>query len=317
MMGAKKFTWNTCCHTAYVVSMVPKRLPPFPLGEMPALLTSACSSPPRRCLISVMAPSVLSGSARSTWMWSSGPIAHGQFSGKAWREQVMTRHPAAAKRFTVAWPMPRLAPVRSSVRRGWFEAGAFGMALTWQSLQQFCRHYIGVCVTILAGFPGDNYSTLWIEPRFRPRGPDIRPAKLNAVMQPERPLVPEFDHNGHQSIANPEWRARHRPDGKLGRFEGDRLFEGVAAFERARLPARPSADLGRARAACEIGVGLCRAHACHCAAQADLAAQGFPVKSKAGPGVCGQFAALPAAVVGIEHEAALVEALEQHHAHIG
>jgi hypothetical protein len=30
----------------------------------------------------------------------------------------MTRHPALAKRMAVAWPMPRLAPVRSSVRRG-------------------------------------------------------------------------------------------------------------------------------------------------------------------------------------------------------
>ena len=32
----------------------------------------------------------------------------------------MTRQPAAEKRFTVAWPMPRLAPVSSNVRRGWF-----------------------------------------------------------------------------------------------------------------------------------------------------------------------------------------------------
>ena len=48
-------------------------------------------------------------------MWSSGPISQGQFSGKAWREQVMTRQPAEAKRLTVAWPMPREAPVRISV----------------------------------------------------------------------------------------------------------------------------------------------------------------------------------------------------------
>jgi hypothetical protein len=52
-------------------------------------------------------------------MWSSGPASHGQFSGNGWREQVMTRQPAAEKRFTVAWPMPRLAPVNSRVRRGW------------------------------------------------------------------------------------------------------------------------------------------------------------------------------------------------------
>jgi hypothetical protein len=39
----------------------------------------------------------------------------------------MTRQPAAEKRLTVAWPMPRLAPVSSKVRRGWFD-GEFGMA---------------------------------------------------------------------------------------------------------------------------------------------------------------------------------------------
>src|SRR5579862_5525679 len=52
-------------------------------------------------------------------MWSSGPAAQGQFSGNAWREQVITRQPALAKRLTVAWPMPRLAPVKISVRRSW------------------------------------------------------------------------------------------------------------------------------------------------------------------------------------------------------
>jgi hypothetical protein len=30
----------------------------------------------------------------------------------------MTRQPALENRIAVAWPMPRLAPVRSSVRRG-------------------------------------------------------------------------------------------------------------------------------------------------------------------------------------------------------
>jgi hypothetical protein len=32
----------------------------------------------------------------------------------------MTRQPAAEKRFTVAWPIPREAPVSSSTRRGPF-----------------------------------------------------------------------------------------------------------------------------------------------------------------------------------------------------
>ena len=61
-------------------------------------------------------PMMTAGSARSTWIWSSGPAAQGQFSGKAGREQVITRQPALEKRFTVAWPMPREAPVRIRVR---------------------------------------------------------------------------------------------------------------------------------------------------------------------------------------------------------
>jgi hypothetical protein len=35
----------------------------------------------------------------------------------------MTRQPAAENRLTVAWPIPRLAPVSKSARRGWFECG--------------------------------------------------------------------------------------------------------------------------------------------------------------------------------------------------
>src|SRR5580704_2553531 len=51
-------------------------------------------------------------------MWSSGPASQGQFSGNGCREQVITRQPAAEKRFTVAWPIPREAPVRIMARCG-------------------------------------------------------------------------------------------------------------------------------------------------------------------------------------------------------
>jgi hypothetical protein len=37
----------------------------------------------------------------------------------------MTRQPAAEKRFTVACPMPRLAPVSRRVRRGWLLVGIY------------------------------------------------------------------------------------------------------------------------------------------------------------------------------------------------
>ena len=121
MIGAKKLIWNT------VLPVLDRRCrscraatPPGPLGEIAALLTSASrrlSWALSRSRISPIAERGPAGSARSTWMWSSGPASHGQFSGKGWREQVITRQPAEEKRFTVAWPMPREAPVRISVLR--------------------------------------------------------------------------------------------------------------------------------------------------------------------------------------------------------
>ena len=41
----------------------------------------------------------------------------------------MTRQPAAEKRLTVAWPMPRLAPVSSMTRRGVLDED--GMVNSW------------------------------------------------------------------------------------------------------------------------------------------------------------------------------------------
>jgi hypothetical protein len=65
----------------------------------------------------------------------------------------MTRQPAAEKRFTVACPMPRLAPVSSKVRRGWLVC-EFGIR--------------------------DTFSR--IHPRFRPRRTKCVAAELYTVM---------------------------------------------------------------------------------------------------------------------------------------
>ena len=103
MIGAKKFTRKTWSQTSTVVSIEDSREPPSAFGEIAALFTSACNSPfSSRSLISAIAATVPAGSARSTWMWSSGPISQGQFSGNGWREQVITRQPAAENRLTVA-----------------------------------------------------------------------------------------------------------------------------------------------------------------------------------------------------------------------
>src|SRR3954469_5242798 len=184
-------------------------------------------------------------------MWSSGPAPHGHSSGNGCREQVRTRQPALEKRITVAWPMPRLAPVRSRVRRG--VLAVFGMAVL-QAL-------------------GIRFLRSRIEPRLAPRLVGQLAAEFNAVVQPERPVVPELEAGGRYSPAAPARRPRHVADDVSGGDFGDRLLEGKAAFQRLRLLAGPGADLRLLRPGGEIGAGFFRRHSRHVAADADLTAQ--------------------------------------------
>src|SRR5262245_8134548 len=115
----------------------------------------------------------------------------------------MTRQPAAEKRLTVACPMPRLAPVSSSVRRGWLVCGA---------------------VVI-------SDSNLRIEPRLAPRRADAVAAELDALVQAERAVFPELDAHWNNSKARPVRRTWHLADGELGCVARDRLLEGKSAFQ--------------------------------------------------------------------------------------
>src|SRR5712692_989936 len=142
-------------------------------------------------------------------MWSSGPASHGQSSGKGCREQVMTRQPAEENRITVAWPMPRLAPVRSSVRRGVLEELAIDV---FQALK-----------------------ASGIEPRLGPWL--IRPgtAEFDTVVEAEGAVVPELELRRRNAPAAPPLRARYLADHVFGRDQSDRLLEGEAALQRLRL----------------------------------------------------------------------------------
>ena len=55
-------------------------------------------------------------SPRSVGMWCAQLGSNWHASGTSSREQVMMRQPASLNRRTVAWPIPRLAPVNISVR---------------------------------------------------------------------------------------------------------------------------------------------------------------------------------------------------------
>jgi hypothetical protein len=99
----------------------------------------------------------------------------------------------------------------------------------------------------------------------------------------------------------------------LGRIECYPLFQLEPAFQYPRLLARPGADLALPRAAGEVGVGLGGVDRRDLALDADLASQAFPVEQQRRLGGRQQLPALAALIVGVEHEALGVIALQQHH----
>src|SRR5262245_27878038 len=104
--------------------------------------------------------------------------------------------------------------------------------------------------------PGMTASFLWIKPHFRPRLTRRIAAKFDAVVQADRAVVPEFEAHRIDLPAVPAARARHLAERVFGGELGDRLLEGVAAFQRLRLLAGARTDLRLLRPCGEIGVGL-------------------------------------------------------------
>ena len=158
----------------------------------------------------------------------------------------MTRQPAAEKRFTVAWPMPRLAPVSSSARRGWFDCG-----VTMKSNPKTRAHAKAVCAAVemetaarsrvasVAQGPSNGRESLIsrIQPRLAPGCARCLAPELDAVVQPERPVLPELDRQRHEAVAGPVRRPRHGSDARIWPC-------------RARSPSRTHAGFPAAPTAC-------------------------------------------------------------------
>ncbi len=130
-------------------------------------------------------------------------------------------------------------------------------------------------------------------------------------MQSVVPILPKLDGIGRDSKASPERRSL---DGNI--FEtlcrlSDCAFKRLRVIELGALLRRPGPELTSTVAACEIRVGLFVGCSSHRPAHTYLHAGRVPMKRQRGMGVLFEIARLLAFEVGVEHEAARVEAPEQ------
>ncbi len=188
-------------------------------------------------------------SARSTWMWSSGPAPHGHTSGKACREQVMTRQPALENRSAVAWPMPRL------LRSGAAYVAARWTNSTWRPSSALINQgYSRTLAQACAAASRRNSMR-----SCRRNGRSCQNSKRVGAMR--QPFHPAAWH-----LADHAWR--RPPRSPLRTQTGFRAV--TACWPRRRSGPASAAWRNRRR----FGVGYRR----HVAADADPTAQRFPVK---------------------------------------
>src|SRR5436309_2426281 len=121
---------------------------------------------------------------------------------------------------------------------------------------------------------------LRIKPRLGPRLVERGTAELDAIMKPERTVVPKLELEGRDAPAAPAGRTRHLADHVFGGNDRDCLLEGEPAFQRLRLLAGPSPDLRLLRSRREVGIRFRGGHRRHIAADAHLPAQRLPVKQQ-------------------------------------
>src|SRR5579883_2460424 len=170
-------------------------------------------------------------------------------------------------------------------------------------------------LTPSSGYGGSNRLIgSWIEALLFPAFSEA--SEPHAVVQPERPVRPEFDRYRPDAVADPIGGARHAPERKFGGVFGHRRLQRQAIFERARLLARPSADTALQRARAEIGVGLGFARQFDGAANPHLAGKRFPVEDRRRLHIGGKLASFVALGIAIENKAVGIKRLEKYHAYV-
>ncbi len=130
-------------------------------------------------------------------------------------------------------------------------------------------------------------------------------------------LVPKFDAFGRDAEARPVRRTRHVAHGETQRRGGHRFFKFPIALHRLGLFGGPGTELAETGTGREIGIGLGVGHRRDGALDADLALDFDPMKTDRRAGELAELGGLGAVEVGVENEAAFIDALEQHHANLG
>src|SRR5918999_3759251 len=135
-----------------------------------------------------------------------------------------------------------------------------------------------------------------------------------AVVEAAGAVLPELPGVWNQAIAAPVLADRQVAALVLPSQFGHALLEPLAARHRAALGRGERAHLAVARAAVGIALALLAREALDRPLHADLAAERGPVEEERGAWVRLELTALAAAVVGVEGEAALIDALREDHA---
>src|SRR5215210_50163 len=150
---------------------------------------------------------------------------------------------------------------------------------------------------------------------LRPPAPVRLADVMRALVQAVRATLPELDHVRAQEVAAPPLRARDLGAGEALLGRAQRLVELLARAEHAALPRRPRPQPRAAAARGEVRVGLLRGQPLDRALEPQLALQRRPPQRERGARVRVELAALAAAVVREEADAAPVDPPHEHEAH--
>src|SRR6187401_693868 len=131
-----------------------------------------------------------------------------------------------------------------------------------------------------------------------------------AIVETTGTSLPELELLGHDAIPAPPRRPRHAVAVLLSR-DREARFERLAAVDHLALSRGIDTPAALHWARREVGVGFFRTHLLGAAVDAHLPLERAPVKHQAAASGCGQLLALAAVVVGVEHEAAVVQTLEE------